>query len=329
MDLRPRPTGVRRIGALVVACALALAAAPAAEAAYAPQLSVTIDPATASSRIALTSVVTQEQSEEANKKVTVSFPLGLGFALSALSVAPVCTPAQFSAKSCPADSQIGTAEADAPPIGTLTGNVYFGGALTGTPVIYVFLSNSLSKLLGQDQALQGKTIFRADGGVDTVFDNLPSTTTTRFQLKLDGPPRSLLQAPPKCGAYTFVGKFLSQSGTMTQSSSIVSVTGCSSPPVNMSKLRLKPARIVQGRTAKLSFTLDGSASVTVTVRRVGKRKVLSRRSFGASSGTNTVPGVGRGLRPGTYVVRASALDSTGNSSTHSLRLKVKPKPRKR
>lgn len=313
---------------MLAACGLGLVAVPAAQAAYAPQLAVTIDPPTANSPIALTSIITQAASEEANKKVTVSFPLGISFALSAVNSAPVCSPDQFAAKSCPDNSRIGAAEADA-IIGTLKGNVYFGGAVRGTPVIYVFLSNALSTLLGQDQALTGKTLFRKDGGVDTVFDNLPNTTTSRFQLKLDGPPRSLLQTPPRCGAYTFVGHFVSQSGATAQSSSAVSVSGCHSPPVTMSRLRLKPARIVQGHTAKLSFNLDGNAAVTVTVRRLGKRRILSTRRLSGRSGTNTVSRIGRGLKPGTYVVRASAIDAAGHTASHALRLKVKPRPRKR
>lgn len=310
-------------------CGLALVSAPAAQAAYAPQLAVTIDPATAGSPISLTSIVTQAPSEEANKKVTVSFPLGLAFSLTLVNSVPICTSDQFAAKSCPDNSRIGSAEADAPPIGTLAGNVYFGGAVAGKPVIYVFLSNALSHLLGQDQALVGTTIFRKDAGVDTVFDNLPSTTTTRFQLKLDGPPRALLEAPPTCGPFTFVGHFISQSGATAQSSSTVSVTGCPSPPVKMSVLRLKPSRIVQGHTAKFSFNLDGNAAVTVTVRRLGGRRILYTHRMAGKSGTNTVRRIGRGLKPGSYIVRANAIDAAGDTASRALRLKVKPKPRKR
>src|SRR5207247_3057694 len=75
---RPMPRQARPYAAALTA-ALALAIVPAAHAAYAPKLAVTVKPTTAKAPIELISTVTQDASEEASQKVVVSFPVGLTF----------------------------------------------------------------------------------------------------------------------------------------------------------------------------------------------------------------------------------------------------------
>src|SRR5919108_385343 len=61
-----------------------------------------------------------------------------------------------------------------------------------------------------DQHLTGNVAIRSDGGIDAVFDNLPTFPITRFAVSLDGPPRGILTAPTKCGDYEFRADFTSQ-----------------------------------------------------------------------------------------------------------------------
>src|SRR5690242_18527613 len=89
----------------------ALALTATAQAAYAPKLSLTLDPTTPNAVPKITSVITQASGETASKTVVVTFPKG--FSPNFGGTAKACSSAQESADtpSCPPDSQLGTAEA--------------------------------------------------------------------------------------------------------------------------------------------------------------------------------------------------------------------------
>jgi hypothetical protein len=195
----------RRSLALVLACAGALAAAGPAHAAYAPKLAVSVAPTDRPGRtVAFTSVVTQAADEEPTRSARLKFPVGFGYDLAALQRVTACTPAQRDARACPQSSRLGTATANA--LGqTLSGGVHLGETAT----IYIFLDNPTLRMLGREpKPIVARTEFRPDGGTDTVLDELPTDfTATRFELALDGPPKSVLTAPPTCGAHSFVAEF--------------------------------------------------------------------------------------------------------------------------
>src|SRR3954452_136411 len=90
--------------------ALFLAATPSAQAAYAPQLQLSLDPATPSAVPQITSVITQQPGETASKTVVVTFPRG--FEPNFGGTATKCPPDQENGDppSCPESSQLGTAE---------------------------------------------------------------------------------------------------------------------------------------------------------------------------------------------------------------------------
>jgi hypothetical protein len=311
---------------LLAAALVALAAAPTtARAAYAPKIAVTINPTNKpNSFIALTSVVTQASDEEPTKSARVHFPPGVSISIDQLGRTESCSPAQRDAETCPAGSRLGTATADT-EVGTLTGGVFLGQSST----VFIFLKNSTLALLGKEpKPITAKTEFRADGGTDTVLDDLPTdVTATRFELALDGPPRSLFKSPDVCGPRTFSGDFVSKSGVKASSSTSVNFTNCPPLAPALSSVRLSRRSVRVGTNVAMSYVLSRAAQVEVTVRRSGKRKVLGRTRFADGEGASRVRVVTRRLPAGNYIVTVKAT-ADGKSASSSRPLRITPRPRR-
>jgi hypothetical protein len=319
--------GRRFLLLLALACALGgFVMAGTAQAAYAPKLAVTIRPTNQPGKpIGLTSVVTQASNEEATRKVVVHFPIGIGFNVAALGRTPSCSPAQRDAKACPAGSRLGTATADT-DVGQLTGGVFLGEAAS----IYIFLQNSTLALLGLEPGpITGRTVFRPDGGTDTVLDNLPTDVTpTRFELALDGPPKSVLTGPELCRDYAFSADFTSKNGVLVKSTAPkITITGCPPEPVALSRVRLTPRRLRVGRVAILAYSLNKGASVQVTVRRSGRRRVLGRVRRISGAGLGRIRVLTSRLLPGTFVVTIRAA-ADGVTASRSFTMRVLPRLRR-
>jgi hypothetical protein len=313
--------------ALLAAALVALAAAPTtARAAYAPKIAVTINPTNKpNSFIALTSVVTQASDEEPTKSARVHFPPGVSISIDQLGRTESCSPAQRDSETCPAGSRLGTATADT-DVGTLTGGVFLGQAST----IFIFLKNPTLALLGKEpKPITAHTEFRPDGGTDTVLDDLPTDiTATRFELALDGPPRSILKSPEVCGPRTFSGDFVSKSGVKASSSTSVTFTNCPPAAPELSKVKLSRRSVPVGTNTAISYVLSRAAQVEVTVRRSGKRKVLGRTRFADGEGASRVRVITRRLTAGNYIVTVKAT-ADGKSASSSRALRITPRPRRR
>src|SRR5690348_4328456 len=95
---------------LATAGAALLLAAPA-QAAYAPKLSLSLDPTTPAAVPKITSTITQKSGETASKTVIVTFPRG--FEPNFGGTAAKCPPDQENSDPphCPPESQLGSAEA--------------------------------------------------------------------------------------------------------------------------------------------------------------------------------------------------------------------------
>jgi hypothetical protein len=289
-----------RTATALAAAIIMLGAPAAATAAYAPGLDVKLDPAAPASAAAITSTVTQTSSETASKTVKVSFPTG--FETNPNQTVTPCTDAQEAAESCPEASRIGTANADAalvPPVPAtvhLLGNVYVNIGANIRILVYLKDPNGLippQKVVGQLQ-------LRPDGGFDAVFDNLPNTLTTSFQLKLEGGGKSALLTPRVCGPLTFEGTFTSQNGETAKSTSTVQMTDCPETPV-ISKAKVKPTKFRSVRRSSdraragygtvLSWTSSQATSGTrITVERSVKPKKKGRKPKWKRVGTITGPG---------------------------------------
>jgi hypothetical protein len=317
---------VAHIAALAVLAALAVAPTAAHAAPYAPKLAVAINPTDKpDSFVALTSVVSQAGDEDPTSSARVHFPPGVSISIAQLGRTESCSPAQRDAETCPPGSRLGTATADT-ALGTLTGGVFLGQSST----IYIYLKNPTIALLGKEpKPITAKTEFRADGGTDTVLENLPTDiTATRFELKLDGPPRSVLKSPEVCGAYKFSGDFVSKNGVKATSSTSVTFTNC--PPVapEVSRVRLSRSSARVGTNVAISYELSRAAQVEVTVRRSGQRKILGRTKFADGKGPSRVGVITRRLTPGFYVITVKAT-ADGKSATGSRTLRMTPKPKRR
>jgi hypothetical protein len=311
---------------LLAAALIALAVAPtSARAAYAPKIAIAINPTNRpNSFIALTSVVTQASDEEPTKSARVHFPPGVSISIDQLGRTESCSPAQRDANACPAGSRLGTATADT-DVGTLTGGVFLGQAST----IFIFLKNPTLALLGKEpKPITAHTEFRPDGGTDTVLDDLPTDiTATRFELALDGPPRSILKSPEVCGPRTFSGDFVSKSGIKASSSTSVTFTGCLPAAPELSRVRLSRRSVRVGSNVAISYVLSRAAQVEVTVRRSGKRRILGRTRFADGEGASRIRVVTRRLAAGNYIVTVKAT-ADGKSASSSRPLRITPRPRR-
>src|SRR3954464_13150356 len=197
---------------LIATAGAALALAAPAQAAYAPKVSLKLEPTTPAAVPQITSVITQASGETASKTVVVTFPKG--FQPNFGGTAAKCPPDQENADTphCPPESQLGTAEATAEVVGPpqqLVGNVYFGGPITASRFrLIVILHNDL---LGY-QKIIGTAELIATGRPLNVFDNLPNIPTPSLKLVLSGGSKGLLKNPRDCGDYDAGASFTSQNG---------------------------------------------------------------------------------------------------------------------
>ena len=308
---------------LAAGAALAGLAAAPAHAAYAPKLSVSLSPSTPRATPAITSTITQAAGETANKTVRVSFPAAFSIP-STPPVIGVCSAAQEQARSCPAESQIGTADAVATvlllPV-SLTGGVYYGGPVGTRIKLIVFLDNAS---LNQHQTIEGFVEIRpSDHGFDTVFDGLPNVPTTSFRLALAGGTKSLVSTPKQCGDYAFTAQFTSQSGEQATSTSPVKIAPCASTAPSLTRLSLSPARPRAGRGTTLTFRLDSAAQVHVTVSPAGGGRRVADLRFTGRVGTNRVRRLARRARPGRYRVTVAVRAPSGLTSIRRATLIVR------
>ncbi|MFL5893938.1 MAG: hypothetical protein ACJ76Z_02345 [Thermoleophilaceae bacterium] len=311
--------GLVRAG--IAAGLVALAAAPAAQAAYAPKLDVKVDPATPKAPAALTTTVTQASGETASKTVHVAFPSG--FSPNRANITP-CTPAQEQQDQCPPESQIGDASANT-QLGSLGGPVYF--ETDGSHITLVVYLKGFGGLI--DQKVLG-SVTLGGGRIQTTFDNLPNTQTTLFRLSLRGGDKALSLTPGKCGQSTFDAAFTSQNGEQATGQSVVDIEGCAKTPV-VSQVDVSPKKFRavrrfsdtqrSGYGTTISWTLSEATNGT---RIVVQKRVRShwRRagSFVGSGdqGQNRVKWDGRlrkkPLAPGSY---RFVLQTTGKSGLRS------------
>ena len=310
---------------LAAVLAAALAAPATAQAAYAPKLAVQVTPTNnPGGGIVFGTTVTQAGDEDATKMAVVHLPVGVAFHLPTLNSLTPCKRAERDAKACPEGSRIGDAVADT-SFGQLAGGVYFGQDLE----IYIILRNSTLALLGQEpKPIVGRTVFRPDGGADTVLDDLPTDVTpTRFQLTFRGPPKQVVNAPRICGRLPFTGDFTSKNGAKVSSTAFVTFTGCRKPGVALSEVRLAPRTVRQGRNASVSYELNRDAQVEVNVRRRGRTKILGRTRFAGKEGFMRVRVITSRLTPGYFMVTVKAT-ADGGSSARALPLRITPRPRR-
>lgn len=223
-----------RISGLVVG--LCLAAAAPAQAAFAPDMALSLDPVTASSQPALTATFTQPPLDTPVERFTVN--LGPGFAIA-------------GARSAQPGGVIGTVQAR---IGREAG---FSGAIR--KLAAERFEATVTGLGGAiEQQIAGSLVKRADGSLDLRFDRLPALPFTSLTFSFAGGGLSLIRAPARCGDHPVTGKFTSRAGELALDITRVSVTGCSGVPT---------VRVANVRMSRTSFRAGGS--------RLGHRTIVA------------------------------------------------------
>ncbi|HVE68087.1 MAG TPA: hypothetical protein VNB64_05845, partial [Solirubrobacteraceae bacterium] len=216
--MSPFPTTARlAAAAAVAACALA---APA-HAAYAPRMSLQVEPPTAGGPVAMSLELSQAPGEEATRTLRVSL-LGFGSATEARS-RPACTGAAATSGACPAESRIGSATSTT-SFGTFSGGIFHAGSEGELTRVLAVLSNPAIPLV-LDQRFTG-TLSPVPGGRELAFDDLPGATATRLRIALDGDDRALVTAPAACGERDVVGRLTSHGGQRAEQTSRVAIGGC-------------------------------------------------------------------------------------------------------
>jgi len=245
---------------LVVACVLmggVGAGVPAAHGAYAPRVELTV-PADGgpSSPAAVSSLITQEDGEDATRTIEARLPGTFGFNAAFALVG--CTAQEERAAACPESSRIGVLEADSP----------FGPA-SGT----MHLTEDF-RLFGKIEAYGGLVRLTVNGVMEVLpgqevvvrFDDLPEVPSRRMRLALEGGTRTPLALPRDCGTHVIKVRLVSHAGDVRDSEHPVLVAGCPRVPEILSA-RVDRARVAPRSGALLRWRLRGDAVRTeVTLR---------------------------------------------------------------
>jgi hypothetical protein len=291
----------------VLAIALCAVTAAPAHAAFFPDLTLGLAPATAGGTPTIAAAIAQPSTDTPIERFTLTLPAG--FNPTGAPGASACGGAALSAGVCPADSRIGTF------LGRVGVNVPLAGGIYKTgPSTFGFRVSLLDGAISQ--IVQGSIIPRASGALDLKVDQLPALPLTQLQLALSGGRLSFVQAPDQCGAYTIDGKFTSRNGELAVDRTTMAIRGCDGVPsvlvadVRMSERSFESGGSVYGTRTMIAWWM--SERVDHTNVRIERRVDGAWRRVGtlvatAWEGENFVRWDGRlngrELKPGRYGVR--------------------------
>jgi len=258
------------------------------------------------SRPLFRTIVEQPIEQARLASTTVTLPPALGVASGKVP----CPALQADAGTCPATSQVGTANATTPVLpGELKGPVYLIQQ-PGSP-----LPGVLVELRGPVNLNLRGAVSIGSGGLTTTFNGIPDVPISHFELAFTGGKNgTLITSRNLCrgSVLTFKSSFTGHNGASVSRTSPVGIQGCA-PTITVSVRHAgstRPAVLISFRepavssalsklTLNLPAALRGSRGGRVTVV-AGKRK-LGRRSF--RLGERTV--VLQRLPAGTHVLKVS------------------------
>jgi hypothetical protein len=300
-----------RIAGLAIALC-AITAAPA-HAAFFPDLTVALAPATAGGTPTLATAIVQPATDTPIERFTLTLPAG--FTATGAPGASSCLAASLASGKCSAGARIGTF------VGRLGANIPLGGGIYKTgPTTFGFLVSVLDGAVSQ--TVQGSLTSRASGALDLKLDQLPALPLTELRLGFFDGPLSLVRAPDACGAYTLDGKFTSRTGELAIDRTTMAVRGCDGVPsvlvanVRMSERRFEAGGSVYGTRTMIAWW--ASEQVDQTNVRVERRVDGVWRRVGTLvatgwKGNNSVRWdgrlKGRELKPGRYALRVQPAGS--------------------
>jgi hypothetical protein len=218
-----------------------------------------------------------------------------------------CSQAQFDASACPTGSVVGsvTVRATALVLGlpvpsTVTGSVFNIVPPAGEPARLGFI---VTPPLGADIRVPIRVALRpADGGLDSVMTDLPTTATIagvatplyteRVELTLDGAASggtAFMTNPTSCGQHTAVLEASPYAGAADSASASFQTTGCGAVP-------FAPAAAIATETSRRGSPSGYSVTLTVPGGESPVRQAHVRRTeVVLPEGTTLSPGVANGL----------------------------------
>ena len=294
-----------RIAGLAVALC-AVMAAPA-QAAFFPDLTVGMAPATAGGTPSLAAAIAQPAADTPIERFTLTLPPG--FDMAGAPGASPCDVAALQAGGCPATSRIGTF------LGQLGTNLPLASGIYKTgPSTFAFVVSALDGAI--TQTVGGSLSRRASGAVDIKLDQLPALPLTKLQLGFSGGPLSLVRAPAECGAYTIDGKFTSRSGELAIDRTTMAVRGCQGVPavlvanVRMSERSFQPGGSVYSSRTTIAWWASDAVDhtdVLIERRQDGAWRRVGTLVATGNAGVNLLRWDGRvrgrALKPGRYGLR--------------------------
>ena len=255
----------------------------------------------------LRAIVEQPIEQARLASTTVTLPPSLGVALGK----QLCLAPQADAGSCPAASQVGTANATTPLLpGELRGPVYLIQQ-TGSPLPGVLVQ--LRGLVNLN--LRGTVTVGPGGALVNTFNGIPDVPISHFELEFTGGRNgSLLSSRDLCrGAVQSVkASFTGHNGASFSRTAPMGIQGCK-PTITVSLRHARgarPALLISFRepavstalsklTLKLPPTLRGKRGARKGVTVVAGKRKLGRRSFRLSGRTLVL----RKLPAGTHVLK--------------------------
>jgi hypothetical protein len=227
-----------RAAAVVVAAALVT---PASAAAFGPTGAAAAPASTqAGANSNFTVHFGVDESSRDIKGFVIHLPPG---EVGAATATPLCSQAQFAAKACPANTQVGTTTTTATLLGvpvplTIPGVLYNLAPVGSEPAR---LGIRLTPTVGDEVLLQSVITVRAsDGGLDSSVDDLPNTAggipidVTAIDITLFGragtPAKGFMSNPTSCGTATTTIDAFAYDGSRGSATASFTPTGCDKLP---------------------------------------------------------------------------------------------------
>ncbi|MGZ4201986.1 MAG: hypothetical protein ACXVRH_08005 [Thermoleophilaceae bacterium] len=210
-----------RLPAFLVALIALLACAPLAQAAFAPRVSLSVDPATPGARPAIEATVFETAGDTPPKRFTLAFPAG--FALQHPSGVKACKPRQRRAARCRQDSEIGSLEAVTLTGARLRGTVNLARHGRQRQIIGVVKGRAAGL---PNLSFVGYARMSPAGTAQVTLDGLPNVPLVSLTVRLTGGKRGLVSTPKGCGAQVVQGLLTSQLGELAVGLSAVQIAGC-------------------------------------------------------------------------------------------------------
>jgi hypothetical protein len=209
-----------RPSVVALALAVALGCPAAAQASFAPRLSLNISPATPKATPTIDATLIEPAGDTPPRRFTLSFPRG--FALKHPSGVETCAARQLRAHRCRPASEIGSVAAVTPDGVRLRGTVNM--ARKGRQREIAVLLRGVGVI--PDTGFVGYARVGPSGGPQVTLDGLPNMALGSLTLRLTGGKRGLVSTPRGCGASIVQGLLTSQLGELAVGQSAVQIAGC-------------------------------------------------------------------------------------------------------